>query len=86
MRNKSLACLVLTLVVGTLPTIVDAQVRAIYDQGSSALTRQLQRLQTTASVLHTGAHPDDEDSALIAYHARRMSARTAYLSLTRGSG
>jgi LmbE family N-acetylglucosaminyl deacetylase len=63
-----------------------AQVDAVYDQGSSALIRMLERLQTTASVLHTGAHPDDEDSALVAYHARRMNARTAYLSLTRGSG
>jgi LmbE family N-acetylglucosaminyl deacetylase len=36
--------------------------------------------------MHTGAHPDDEDSALVAYHARRQNARTAYLSLTRGSG
>ena len=32
------------------------------------------------------AHPDDEDSALVAYHARRVHARTGYLSLTRGSG
>lgn len=63
-----------------------AQVRAVYDQGTGALARQLQRLQTTASVMHTGAHPDDEDSALVAYHARREHARTAYLSLTRGSG
>ena len=63
-----------------------AQVSAIYDQGNNALIRQLERLQTTASVLHTGAHPDDEDSALVAYHARGLSARTAYLSLTRGSG
>jgi LmbE family N-acetylglucosaminyl deacetylase len=65
---------------------VDAQVRAVYDQGTTGLLRQLQRLQTTASVLHTGAHPDDEDSALVAYHARGLHARTAYLSLTRGSG
>jgi len=63
-----------------------AQVSAIYDQGNNALIRQLERLQTTASVLHTGAHPDDEDSALVAYHARGLNARTAYLSLTRGSG
>lgn len=63
-----------------------AQVDAVYDQGNSALIRMLERLQTTASVLHIGAHPDDEDSALVAYHARRMNARTAYLSLTRGSG
>ena len=61
-------------------------VDAIYDKGASALVRQLKRLQTTASVLHIGAHPDDEDSALVAYHARSVNARTAYLSITRGAG
>lgn len=33
-----------------------------------------------------GAHPDDEDTALLAYLARGENARTAYLSLTRGDG
>src|SRR5262249_55408445 len=46
----------------------------------------LQRLTSIASVLHTGAHPDDEDSGLLAYLARAERARTAYLSITRGDG
>ena len=33
-----------------------------------------------------GAHPDDEDSALLAAMARGMGVETAYLSLTRGDG
>jgi LmbE family N-acetylglucosaminyl deacetylase len=37
-------------------------------------------------VLHTAAHPDDENNALLAYLARGVLARTAYLSLTRGDG
>ncbi|GJM14342.1 MAG: GlcNAc-PI de-N-acetylase [Pseudohongiella sp.] len=86
MRAKLSIALGLCLLTG-IPTVPSsAQVRPIYDQGSGALVRQLQRLQTTASVMHTGAHPDDEDSALVAYHARGEHARTAYLSLTRGSG
>jgi len=84
--RKNNAWLLLAIIGGMLPLATNAQVRAVYDQGANALVRQLQRLQTTSSVLHTGAHPDDEDSALIAYHARREHARTAYLSLTRGSG
>ena len=48
----------------------DAQVRPIYDTGAAGLVQLLQRLQTTASVLHTGAHPDDEDSAFLARAAR----------------
>lgn len=74
------------LAIVALSQPAGAQVRAIYDDGAGAMLRQLLRLQTTASVLHTGAHPDDEDSALVALHARGEHARTAYLSLTRGSG
>ena len=63
-----------------------AQVRPIYNRGAAGLTLLLGRLQTTASALHTGAHPDDEDSALIATLARADHARVAYLSLNRGEG
>ncbi|HEX9918137.1 MAG TPA: PIG-L family deacetylase [Pyrinomonadaceae bacterium] len=63
-----------------------AQVRPTYKEGALALGLALRRLQTTASVLHTGAHPDDEDSALIARLARGDGARVAYLSLNRGEG
>ncbi|MGD0410105.1 MAG: PIG-L family deacetylase [Verrucomicrobiota bacterium] len=38
------------------------------------------------SVLLVAAHPDDEDSSLIAFLARGRYCRTAYLSLTRGDG
>ncbi|MFL6229246.1 MAG: PIG-L family deacetylase [Pyrinomonadaceae bacterium] len=63
-----------------------AQVRPTYDEGAVGLGLMLRKLQTTASVLHTGAHPDDEDSALIARLARTDGARVAYLSLNRGEG
>lgn len=60
--------------------------RAAHHTGAVALGQLLRRLQTTASALHTGAHPDDEDTALIARLARGDGARVAYLSLTRGEG
>jgi LmbE family N-acetylglucosaminyl deacetylase len=63
-----------------------AQIRPVYDYGATGLAQALKRLNTTASVMHIGAHPDDEDSALLAYLARGENARTAYLSLTRGDG
>ncbi|HQZ39790.1 MAG TPA: PIG-L family deacetylase [Vicinamibacterales bacterium] len=65
---------------------LSAQVRPIYNRGAAGLTLLLGRLQTTASALHTGAHPDDEDSALIATLARDDHARVAYLALNRGEG
>jgi LmbE family N-acetylglucosaminyl deacetylase len=46
----------------------------------------LRRLAVAGSVLYVGAHPDDENTALLAYLARGRGARTAYLSLTRGDG
>jgi LmbE family N-acetylglucosaminyl deacetylase len=64
----------------------ESQVRTVYDKGVLGLGQILKRLQTTASALHIGAHPDDEDSALLAYLARKEQARTAYLSLNRGEG
>jgi LmbE family N-acetylglucosaminyl deacetylase len=46
----------------------------------------LDRLNTTGSVLMIAAHPDDENTALLAYLARGRKVRTGYLSLTRGEG
>ncbi len=53
---------------------------------ASSLAESIYRLPVYVSVLHTAAHPDDENNALLAYLARGVFARTAYLSLTRGDG
>jgi len=46
----------------------------------------LRRLGVVGSVLYVGAHPDDENTAVLAHLARGRGVRTAYLSLTRGDG
>ena len=46
----------------------------------------LEKLTVLGSVLMIGAHPDDENTALLASMARGRKARTAYLCLTRGDG
>ena len=56
------------------------------DRGAMGLSQALNRLDVIASVLHTGAHPDDENSSLLAWLSRGKGARTAYLSATRGDG
>jgi LmbE family N-acetylglucosaminyl deacetylase len=56
------------------------------DLGSGRLAAVLQSVGTTARVLMIGAHPDDEDTNLIAWLARGRHVETAYLSLTRGDG
>lgn len=78
--------LVLTIPNLIIPPSARAQVRPTYDYGALGLGQLLRRLQTTGSVMLTGAHPDDEDSALLVYLARGLPSRTAYLSLTRGDG
>lgn len=74
----------LTLAVSLVS--VGAQVRSPYNEGAAGLIQKLQRLTTTASAMHTGAHPDDEDSALLARLARGDHARVAYLAFNRGEG
>ncbi len=73
-------------VSASLRLSTEAQVALIYDRGVMGLIQSLKRLNTSASAMMIGAHPDDEDTALLAYLARGENARTAYLSLTRGDG
>ncbi|HEY4392977.1 MAG TPA: PIG-L family deacetylase [Polyangia bacterium] len=46
----------------------------------------LRKLGVAGSVLYVAAHPDDENTALLAYLANGAQVRTAYLSVTRGDG
>ena len=53
---------------------------------SSEIFEQLKKLNVLGSVLYIGAHPDDENNALLPFFAKEKLYRTAYLSLTRGDG
>ncbi|NVJ86068.1 MAG: PIG-L family deacetylase [Algoriphagus sp.] len=53
---------------------------------SSSLFHELLKLRETNRVLYVAAHPDDENTRLIAYLANETKAQVAYLSLTRGDG
>ncbi len=53
---------------------------------SSELLLQLKKLNVLGSVLYIAAHPDDENTKLLAYLSKEKMCRTAYLSLTRGDG
>jgi LmbE family N-acetylglucosaminyl deacetylase len=54
--------------------------------GAPAIRQALARLKTVGRVLMIAAHPDDENTAVLAYLARGRRLRTGYLSLTRGEG
>ena len=51
-----------------------------------AIAQDLRSFGTTATVLHIGAHPDDENTELITWLSLGRGYRAAYLSLTRGDG
>ncbi len=53
---------------------------------SSEIVQALKKLNTVGSVLYVAAHPDDENTRLLAYLANEKKVRTGYLSLTRGDG
>ena len=50
------------------------------------LAHALDRLAGTGRVLYVAAHPDDENTRLLAYLANARHVTAAYLSLTRGGG
>lgn len=54
--------------------------------GAAQIRLALAELAAPRSVLMIAAHPDDEKNNVLAYCARGLHARTAYLSLTRGEG
>jgi LmbE family N-acetylglucosaminyl deacetylase len=53
---------------------------------SAQLQLALRKLNVLGSALYVAAHPDDENTALIAYLGNERLYRTAYLSMTRGDG
>jgi hypothetical protein len=54
--------------------------------GVAVLVNSLTAVGAEKRVLMIGAHPDDEDTELLAILSRGLGAQTAYLSLSRGEG
>src|SRR5881409_735740 len=77
---RFLAALGMTAWLGMAPAL------AAQEHNATELGELVQGLGTTTRVLMIGAHPDDEDTQLIAWLARGRHVETAYLSLTRGDG
>ena len=66
------------------PLAAPAQPPAVMNAAETQLA--LKRLAFMGSALYVAAHPDDENTAMLAYLANGVGARTAYLSVTRGDG
>ena len=82
------------LAIGPAPAVVDAAVEVPSDLdalnsastgGVRAVERSLARLSTHKRLLMIAAHPDDEDTFVLA-HVASAGGEAAYLSLSRGDG
>jgi LmbE family N-acetylglucosaminyl deacetylase len=56
------------------------------DQGTLGLRLALRRLGTTARLMQTVAHPDDEDGGMLTLEARGRGASVLLMTLNRGEG
>jgi LmbE family N-acetylglucosaminyl deacetylase len=88
MRTCALRALICCLVfaVFTCPSAPAQVQEPAENRGAAAAYGALLRLRSTATVLHTTAHPDDEDGALLTWLSRQQGVRTGLLTLNRGEG
>ncbi len=83
-------CLLVALLTVTAPAQVpspwvDTKPLAV-DTGTTGLKLMLRRLHTTARLMHTVAHPDDEDGGMLTLESRGQGASVLQLTLNRGEG
>ena len=81
MKN-AVAVLTASLALGALARLSSQAIPQ--DTGAAGAWQRIQKLKTTASVLHGTAHPDDEHGGVLAKLSRGDGARVILLTLTRG--
>ena len=84
-RGKSAAVRWL-LVACSLLLSVCSQARDVAASRQTDLRELLRKLHTTARLLQTTAHPDDEDGGMLTLESRGKGASVMLLTLTRGEG
>src|SRR6185312_6255393 len=63
-----------------------AQAQQVKPANSQKIYHEIAQLQNLVNVLYMAAHPDDENTRLLAWLVNDRNIRTGYLSLTRGDG
>jgi LmbE family N-acetylglucosaminyl deacetylase len=63
-----------------------AQAQTPQTMNSAEILMGLKKLNVLGTVLYIAAHPDDENTRLLAYFAKGKLYRAGYLSMTRGDG
>ena len=80
LSHTALVCAAVTLMAGPVFAASSHQPNA------GELMRAIDRLAVVGNVLYVAAHPDDENTRLLAWLANDKLVRAGYLSLTRGEG
>ena len=57
-----------------------------HQMSSDEILHSIKKLKILGSVLYVAAHPDDENTRLIAHMAKERQYHTGYLAITRGDG
>ena len=70
----------------SLVILFSAKAQTPQTMNSAEIMLSLKKLKVIGSVLYVAAHPDDENTRLIAYLSKDRLYRTGYLALTRGDG
>lgn len=76
----------IVLLLGCLATSIIGLNAQTPNPPAGEILLHLKKLNILGSAMHIGAHPDDENSLLLAYLAKDRLINTYYLSLTRGDG
>ena len=79
----TLLLLLLFVTSGTAPRLIAS---SSPQHGAGELEQLLIKLHTTARLMHTVAHPDDEDGGMLVLEARGEGVTALQLTLTRGEG
>ena len=80
--KKTILCLACSMLL--LVSITQAQKPKIYD--AARIKLMLEKLDVLGNVLYVAAHPDDENTRLIAYMSNGKKVNTGYFACTRGDG
>ena len=83
-RTRAVACLALLVLLG-LPLRLDAEMPK-EAMSAAEIRLALEKLNVVGSVLYVAAHPDDENTAFLAWGSKGALVSTAYLAITRGDG
>jgi LmbE family N-acetylglucosaminyl deacetylase len=77
---------VIFLLILAVSTTTQSKAQAPKKLDAAEIKQALNKLNVVGTVMYLAAHPDDENTRLIAYMANEKNLRTSYLAMTRGDG